>query len=124
MAPASADFVSITLAPTVDAPGIARRFAGELAAPGTPADAVEVLELLVSELVSDAVLHHTAWCNIGIEAGTPITRVEVTDPAAPDDEAPISRTFGAKLLDGLAERWGAEPCGSGRMVWFELRTIR
>jgi hypothetical protein len=116
------DLVSITLQPTVDAPGIARRFAGQAAETVVAGSDREVLELLVSEVVSDAVQQHSAWLNVGIEPGA-VTRVEVIDTVSPEAE------FGGswcdrveqRLLDELAHRWGIEPCARGRKVWFELR---
>jgi hypothetical protein len=115
------DLVSITLLPTFDAPGIARRFAGAAAEADFAGADREVLELLVSDVVSDAVAHHSVWVNLGIEPGS-VTRVEVIDSVSPDE------AFGAgapgvacRALDALAARWGIEPCAEGRKIWFEVR---
>jgi hypothetical protein len=116
------DLVSITLLPTLDAPGIARRFAGEAAEADFVGSDREVLELLVSEVVSDAVTHRSAWLNLGIEPGG-LTRVEVIDSVSPDTGFGAGSRSGLeqRVLDALATRWGVEPCAQGRKMWFELR---
>lgn len=81
--------------------------------------------LLVSELVSNAVLH----------AGTPIVvvlrreegrlRAEVRDgstrlPTAKHYSSLSGTGRGLLLLDRIADQWGAGPDGTGKIVWFEL----
>ena len=87
-------------------------------------DLLFALELLVSELVTNAVVHASAAPRIEAQLGPDTVRVAVYDddptlPARrlPDVERPGGR--GLHLLDRLATRWGAEPstttarwCGS------------
>ncbi len=87
--------------------------------------AAQVAELLVSELVANAVLHaHSpVRVRVGVDEGT--ARVEVHDrsqhPAARRDHSPESTTGrGLRLVAELADRWGAEPVRGGKVVWFEL----
>jgi anti-sigma regulatory factor (Ser/Thr protein kinase) len=87
------------------------------------------LALLVSELVSNAVMHSQAPPASGIllrvcaldEGGV---RVEVIDrgsgfTAIPRDPARSDGGYGLFLVDRQASRWGVDRVG-GTRVWFEL----
>jgi DNA-binding NarL/FixJ family response regulator len=83
------------------------------------------LELLTSEVVSNAVQHAGSAPRIEAHLGPDTVRVAVYDddpgmPAHrhPDADRPGGR--GLHLLDKVATRWGVEPVGSGKVVWFEL----
>lgn len=83
------------------------------------------LELLVSEVVTNAVHHAAAAPRIEAHLGPDSVRVAVYDDdptlpvhREPDAERPGGR--GLHLLDRIASRWGAEPTGDGKVVWFEL----
>ena len=87
------------------------------------------LILLVSELVSNAVLHSDAPPASGVllharvlEPGN--IRVEVTDSgsgftAAPRDPSRVTGGYGLFLVAQEANRWGVDREG-GTRVWFEL----
>jgi anti-sigma regulatory factor (Ser/Thr protein kinase) len=86
------------------------------------------LLLLVSEVVSNAVLHSNASPGIPIIFTTSVTdeviRVTVTDPGEgfiPTPRKPEARHggYGLYLLDRAAYRWGVDRLG-GTRVWFEL----
>jgi anti-sigma regulatory factor (Ser/Thr protein kinase)/microcompartment protein CcmK/EutM len=83
------------------------------------------VELLATELLTNAVLH----------AGTPMTvvigydgesvRFEVHDelPGAPEPEQPTleaERGRGLWLVQHLSDGWGVAPTARGKAVWFEL----
>lgn len=83
------------------------------------------LLLCVSEVVTNAVLHAKTSSTMIVEVDDGHVRVEVVDadPTLPvrrehDPAAPTGR--GLRLLDRLADRWGAEARGSGKVVWFEV----
>jgi anti-sigma regulatory factor (Ser/Thr protein kinase) len=86
------------------------------------------LALLVSEIVTNAVVHPDAeeGGKIALRAllSSGTLRVEVIDqgtgftPAA-RDPAQIAGGYGLFLLDKQAARWGVERC-RGTSVWFEL----
>jgi anti-sigma regulatory factor (Ser/Thr protein kinase) len=90
---------------------------------------LDTLSLLVSELVSNAVLHSDAPAASEIQlcarqVGPDAVRVEVTDQgsgftAIPRDPAREDGGYGLFLLDSQASAWGTERrCGN--CVWFEI----
>jgi anti-sigma regulatory factor (Ser/Thr protein kinase) len=112
------------------APLLARRaVAGLTEKREFPPEEMAMLTLLVSELVSNAVLHSDAPSASGIllqaqflEEGA--VRVEVIDrgsgfTAKPRDQTQPIGGFGLYLVDKQATRWGVD-CEGGTRVWFEL----
>ena len=111
-----------------DAPSAARRAVADLEGVVEPGVA-DVLPLLVSELVTNAVLHAD-------RPGDPIrfrgwtsprcVRIEVTDRGRGFDRSAIPRTtrqdggWGLGLLERLANRWGVERDPASSTVWLEL----
>lgn len=86
----------------------------------------EVAELLISELVTNA-LRHTESDVIVVDVGiNGRVRVGVTDvsPWMPQRRSPRTAEAegrGLVIVEELAERWGIEPiAGNGKRVWFEL----
>lgn len=107
----------------------ARRFAVESLDPGT--EARDQVSLLVSEAVTNALLHSSSGHDQGtFEVTYALSggriRVEVHDGGAP--VAPRRRVHGVDsmtgrgldLFDALADRWGFRGDERGRVVWFEL----
>ncbi|MFJ7149527.1 ATP-binding protein [Streptomyces sp. NPDC100445] len=116
--------------------GRARKWArSRLAGSGITADEplAETLILLVSELVTNAVVHTgrpavLRLCLPGPVAGrgtSATVRVEVADTSS---RAPVARCAGddatggrgLALVDCLADRWGWSPDGAGKSIWCEL----
>jgi anti-sigma regulatory factor (Ser/Thr protein kinase) len=86
------------------------------------------LTLLVSEVVTNAVIHPDVEPPCGIRLSARIAdnriRVEVTDEGdgfepRPRDPTRSDRGYGLYLLEQQAAAWGVEQ-GSGNTVWFEL----
>lgn len=113
--------------------GRARRWArSRLAGSGIGVDEplAETLILLVSELVTNAVVHtgRPAVLRLslpGAEAESAPVRLEVADrsgrapvPRCVDGDATGGR--GLALVDGLADRWGWSREGAGKSIWCEL----
>jgi DNA-binding NarL/FixJ family response regulator len=115
----SAQFPSDT-----SAPSDARRFVRGLL--GTASTAlVGVVELLVSELVTNAVVHASSAPRVDVQITARTARVEVFDenPTLPEPRVPQTTQPGGRglhLVNELASRWGAEPRGTGKVVWFEV----
>jgi anti-sigma regulatory factor (Ser/Thr protein kinase) len=92
---------------------------------GAPEEVRDAAVLLTSELVANAFLHAGGPLTLTVRQEGSLIRVEVTDagtmPPAVKPYGPQSATGrGLKLLDELAEVWGWQPYGPGKMVWFEL----
>ena len=88
-------------------------------------DLLFALELLVSEVVTNAVTHARSAPRIEAQLTPTTIRVPVydADPRLPDHRVPDEERPGGRglhLLDRLASRWGAEPTDGGKVVWFEL----
>ena len=105
--------------------GRARRFAARtLAAAGRP-EAAEVTVLLVSELVSNAVLHAGTEIAVVVRIQPDRLSVEVHDGGA---GRPVRRRYsnlsgtgrGLMLVEELARDWGTVVTDTGKFVWFEL----
>jgi anti-sigma regulatory factor (Ser/Thr protein kinase) len=104
---------------------VARRFVVETLRSWDPAGEVEVAELLTSELVTNAVLHVGSEVGLAVRLTARAVRVEVRD-ASP--EPPVPRHYeddaltgrGLRLVETMADAWGFDPNGDGKVVWFEL----
>jgi CheY-like chemotaxis protein len=102
----------------------ARRFIRE--ALGTVDETlVDSVQLLVSELVTNAVVHASSSPIVEVRLTPTTVRVEVHDDdprppvtREPDVAAPGGR--GLRILDQVATRWGSETDEGGKVVWFEL----
>lgn len=108
----------------------ARRFAG-MVLDGQPADTVETVQVLVSELATNALMHGLSdfEVELAVEAGR--VRVEVTDsgggrPVVRRPKIEEAHGRGLQIVSVLADAWGVEPAagGSGKTVWCELAVDR
>lgn len=117
----------IQLPPVASSVATARRWAGAFVAPVAGASTAETASLLVSELVSNVVLHARTPCEISVERDDPLVRFAVRDfserlpqPAAPSESLAMSGR-GLLLVEQLSDAHGVDrhPEG-GKSVWFEL----
>jgi len=90
-----------------------------------PDESLEVVLLLTSELVTNAVRHGTGPVGVSVTWGGGSVRVEVEDQSpewpvvqAMDRDALNGR--GLILVDGLSRGWGVLAGGTGKTVWFTL----
>jgi anti-sigma regulatory factor (Ser/Thr protein kinase) len=96
---------------------------------GMERDLVEIAQLLVSELVSNAVQHGQGSVELALSSLPQRLRVEVSDegPRQPSirQSSPelLQRGRGLVILERLAAEWGviAGATGRGKTVWFTLR---
>jgi anti-sigma regulatory factor (Ser/Thr protein kinase) len=102
---------------------------GELAAhaemPAERSDFVDAASLLVSELVTNAIVHARTDVEVRLVTDEHMLRAEVSDgnPTFPIPRRPIGLAGtgrGLLMMDDLASRWGVSPSGAGKTVWFEL----
>jgi hypothetical protein len=113
------------LQPRHETPGRARRLAGHALRRWGLEQLAENTELMVSELVTNAIQHATRPVTLRL-VRTSVLRCEVGDDnavlprarrAGPEDE----RGRGLQIVGRCAERWGSTRLGTGKVVWFEQR---
>jgi anti-sigma regulatory factor (Ser/Thr protein kinase) len=117
--------LSLQIAGGPDAPSDART-ALRRAHPDLPPDLMQVIVLLTSELVSNAVKHADAE-SIAVRCAVlpQHVRVEVADGGLGFEPDPARITtggiggWGLHLVDELSSRWGITD-GPGSRVWFEI----
>ncbi|WP_371577263.1 ATP-binding protein [Streptomyces sp. NBC_01314] len=90
-------------------------------------DQTDTAELLVSELVTNALVHAKSRLKLTLSASHGVLRCEVSDtdgrPPRVRRATRISESGrGMFLVDALARRWGCHQDGPGKTVWFELGT--
>ncbi|MGW2647817.1 SpoIIE family protein phosphatase [Streptomyces sp. NPDC001393] len=121
---APSDVAYWKLEPDETAPGQARRLARRALARWDLEDLTDSVELLVSEVVTNAVRYASRPVTLRL-LRTDVLRCEVGDdvPQLPrlrqaraDDEG----GRGLYLVNKLARRWGATRLSTGKVVWFEL----
>ena len=117
----------IDLEPSGSAPAQARRVVRETIGTLVPADVAHTAELLVSELVTNAITHGTGTVRLAIDCADHCLSVTVGDdePAAPQlqpEELMSDGGRGLRMIESLASAWGVKPRaqGPGKDVWFRL----
>jgi anti-sigma regulatory factor (Ser/Thr protein kinase) len=136
------ELLRLRLAPVAESPGHARKCAARVL-DGSPH--LDVVLVLVSELVTNAVLHArggaeltmtrrydadstsadaTSADSTSADATNEVIRVEVRDR---DRDVPESAGapgahggFGLRIVAALAREWGYSPLADGKIVWFEI----
>ena len=115
-----------TFPPAPSSAGEARRFVTRVLADADLDWLSYTATVLVSELVSNAVLHAATPAEVVVTSTGDGVRVEVHD-ASP--RMPVRKHYsalsgtgrGLLLVERMASQWGAEPtAGGGKVVWFEL----
>lgn len=104
----------------------ARRFATTTLHAWGSEDVDEVVALLLTEVVTNALLHAGSPVEVCVTQKAAVVRVEVSDqsmsiPSARgySDQATTGR--GLALVEALSSGWGVEPAtAGGKVVWFEV----
>lgn len=84
---------------------------------------VDELQVVVSEMVTNAVLHAGTACTLTLRLAPLSLTVEVTDGSP---EAPQLRTDreiggrGLQLVTAFTSAWGFEPTATGKTVWARM----
>ena len=112
------------LEPEDAAPGRARRLARRALSRWGMEDLTDSVELLVSEVVTNAVRYATRPVTLRL-LRTDVLRCEVGDdvpqlPRLRQARATDEGGRGLYLVNRLARRWGATRLSTGKVVWFEL----
>ena len=99
----------------------ARRLARETAAPYGP-EVADVVALVATELVTNAVLHAGTELVFRVDVEPPVVRLSVSDGSP---RPPRVRSFlhddatgrGLAIVEALASEWGVHRDGDGKTVW-------
>lgn len=118
--------LATTFPPGAETPGQARRFVRNSLAGQVSANAIEVAQLLVSELVTNTVVHAASSVEVEVAVDEAGIVVRVRDA----DTGPLVSRSGTTeldeggrgfiLIDRLAHSWGTEHGGGRKTVWFRL----
>lgn len=110
---------------TTSSPRNTRDFVGRMARGWGLGDVGSLAELLVSEVVTNAVEHGTSGGVVEVVALPAGLRVAVTDRSEghpemrhPGNMEPTGR--GLAIVDRLSRWWGVERAAGGKTVWFEV----
>jgi anti-sigma regulatory factor (Ser/Thr protein kinase) len=107
--------------------GAARRFVRDVLMSRQIADrVVRTVELLTSEVVTNAIVHGRSGPQLAVAVGDDVVRVEVRDTSPDPPVRRLSRIDdpsgrGVVIVDELASAWGVtRERGGGKQVWFEV----
>ena len=118
----------LRLPPELTTPALARAAVAAMSS-GLPEEVVSDVELLTTELVTNALKHATASQSEQIIVRLVLhdrVRVEVIDSGPSFDPRPVrpdpgsTTGWGLFLVDTLATSWGVELEGRGKKIWFEV----
>jgi anti-sigma regulatory factor (Ser/Thr protein kinase) len=117
--------VTLDLAPYPASVGVARRFTVDTLRRWGREDLTTSGALLVTELVTNAILHARTMIQVILERREDAVRVEVRDgspvrPAMRNHGLDATTGRGLALVSKLAESWGVDVTGSGKVVWAQL----
>ena len=117
------------LRPHPSSVGAARRLVRELVTVAGRTDLVDDAELLVSEVVTNALIHAGSPIRVRGQVGRRGIRVEVSDasphhPALRDYANTAGTGRGLGLLVELVDDWGVASGEVGKTVWFEVGAKR
>lgn len=125
---AAVDTAKARLSPEPWSASAARRFVDETLGRWECDDVLDTVSLLVSELVTNAVLHARSEIEVSVHLLADRLRIEVGDAsddfvrrrAAADDEG---SGRGMMMVETLAQAWGVDVRPGGKVVWFELARL-
>lgn len=100
-----------------------RRFARDVCGPGSPA--ADTVELLVSEVATNALVHGAGDVRVRVVVLPDRVRVEVDDDSplalAPRSAGPTAEGGrGLALVTALSAQWGVLSRPGSKTVWFEV----
>src|SRR3954470_18715294 len=118
---------ALELPPDPTAPGLARGFVARALPAPEQEELQEIAQLLVSELVTNAVVHAASAVEVEVAVDDTGLTVRVRDA----DTGPLVMRAGGGseldeggrgfvLVDRLADSWGTEHRGGRKVVWFRV----
>jgi anti-sigma regulatory factor (Ser/Thr protein kinase) len=84
---------------------------------------VRLAQILISELVSNAVVHARTGLDVTVRRFGEGIELSVRDDGLaklPAHLPPDPRGFGLQLVEAMSDAWGSAPTGSGKVVWTRL----
>ena len=117
--------LSVDLPPEPSSATRARALARDRLGESCSHDTLETVALLVTELVTNAILHARTPLQLTVESRPGGLRISVMDESS---DQPAVRRFetdavtgrGLALVEQLASSWGVDPTPSGKAVWCEV----
>jgi signal transduction histidine kinase len=113
--------------PDDGAPAAARRVVATMLLAWGCVEQVELVELVTSELVSNAVRYAAEFGDIELELAADATTIclsvadgSTAQPAPRPDSYDGAGGLGLRLVERVATRWGVEDYVLGKRVWLEL----
>ncbi len=103
----------------------ARRFVEETLRRWECEGLLDTVNLLVSELVTNSIVHAESGADMAVLLKPDALRIEVTDhgqlmPALEEADVDATSGRGMSLVARLSSSWGVVPRADGKTVWFEL----
>lgn len=120
-----ADAQHVHLPPVPHAAVDARRFVRRLDLP-VSAEIADSAELMITELVTNVVLHARTHAVVGVAVTSEAVLVTVQDEdVAHPEQQPYGASLaqhgrGLQIIETLASHWGVSPYDGGKVVWFTL----
>lgn len=111
-----------SLPSSLQSPALARDFVEEHACPAHAGRAAVAVQLLASELVTNAVLYGAPPITVELSCSAYRLHLRVTEQVRPDTPAPASDGLGMLLVDKVAHEWGTVSTTAGKTVWCTVRT--
>jgi DNA-binding NarL/FixJ family response regulator len=114
------------LGANLQTPGLARRFVKQALERWGVRTEIQLVELLVSELVTNSIVHARSDVEVSVTVASDIARVAVFDSSP---EPPVRKVVrsdeasgrGLLMLDALSSAWGTDFTSGGKSVWFEIK---
>ncbi|MCU1371382.1 MAG: putative serine/threonine kinase anti-sigma factor [Ilumatobacteraceae bacterium] len=122
------EVLTTSLPRDLSAPRLARRWISEQLNPrGLTSDEHDAIVLLVSELVSNVVLHTESdpVVTLRVDPGKVLVGVEdlsehVAHVRQPTVDVERPGGWGLRIVDQMADSWGADVIEGRKVVWFEV----
>ena len=119
--------LSVDLPPEPTSATRARVLARERFASSCSRDTLDTIALLVTELVTNAILHARTTLQLTLDTRPGLVRISVEDSS---NELPTLQHYasdavtgrGLALVEQLASSWGVESTATGKLVWCHVPT--